>query len=262
MVENPPLASVIMPCYNAGNLISQSIESVTSQTYKDWELLIIDDCSQDNSADVVKAYCEKDSRIKYLKTDVSSGTPAEPRNVGIRAARGRFIAFLDSDDLWLPSKLENQISFFQSCKEDSVAVVFSNYGKFSDENKNTGRVVRAPLLVSYKKLLNGNCIGNLTGMFDTEKVGKVYQKKIGHEDYLFWLTCLKPSERNKDGWKAANTGTIEACYRQTKTSVSSDKITAFKWTWRIYRKELRLNLMVSLYHFCIYAVKGVVKFLR
>ena len=266
MSENLPLVSVIMPCYNAEKLISHSIESVISQTYNNWELLVIDDCSKDNSAFVIKSYCDKDDRVKYYKTDVPSGSPAEPRNVGIKAAKGRFIAFLDSDDLWFSSKLENQVKTFLSCNDESVAVVFSYYEKFSDEKNNTEqherRVVTSPSLVTYKKLLNGNCIGNLTGILDTEKIGKIYQKKVGHEDYLFWLTCLKPVVSSNNTFKAINTNTVEAKYRQVSTSTSGNKGNAFKWTWNIYYNELKLGMLSSIYHFTCYAVKGVLKFIK
>lgn len=263
MSEKNPLVSVIMPCYNAECLISHSIDSVISQTYSNWELLVIDDCSKDNSATVVKSYVNKDSRIKYLKTDFPSGSPAEPRNIGIKVAQGRFIAFLDSDDLWLPTKLDNQVKTFITTDESDVAVVFSDYEKFSNGEENyENRIVNAPRLVTYKKLLKGNCIGNLTGLLDTEKVGKIFQKKIGHEDYLFWLSCLKPSVGSKTVYKALNTQTVEAKYRQVSTSTSGNKGNAFKWTWNIYYRELRLGLFSSIYHFICYAVKGVLKFIK
>ncbi len=256
MTQENPFVSVIMPCYNAENLLARSIDSVIAQRYQNWELLIIDDCSTDNSTKVIDEYCSKDSRIRHLRTSAQSGSPAEPRNMGIRNARGRYIAFLDSDDLWLPSKLEHQIAVFQNA-DDAVAVVFSDYEKFSDEaNFAQNRVVKAPKKITYQRLLKGNCIGNLTGMFDTSKTGKIFQKQIGHEDYLFWLNCLKA------GFLATNTRTVEARYRQVNTSISGNKGDAFKWTWSIYYNELKLGFLKSIYYFSFYAIKGLLKFIK
>lgn len=102
--------SVITPSYNSSAFISQTIDSVLFQTYTDWEMLIVDDCSTDDSASIIKQYSKRDARIKYLKTDLPSGSPCEPRNIGIMSAQGRYIAFLDSDDVWLPNKLEEQLN--------------------------------------------------------------------------------------------------------------------------------------------------------
>lgn len=120
------LVSVIIPCYNSERYIVQSIESVIMQTFQQWEMIIVDDCSTDNSADIIKKYEAKDFRIRYLKTNEPSGSPSIPRNIGIREARGRYIAFLDSDDIWLPKKLEEQLKFID---QPNVAMVFSNFGK-------------------------------------------------------------------------------------------------------------------------------------
>ena len=245
--------SVIMPCHNGSVFLRQAADSVLAQTYEDWELLIIDDASTDGSAAIAQEYCTKDSRIKLLHTKCSTGKPATPRNVGIEAAVGRFIAFLDCDDQWAPAKLEHQLPLFQ---QENCAAVFSFYKKMDTEGNVRSAVVTAPVAVDFDQLLDGNCIGNLTGIYDTAKVGKVYQKEINHEDYLMWLQVLKK------GFIARNTGTVEAYYRESGTSVSGSKLKALGWTWDIYRKELGLPLLVSVGHFIKYAFKALGKRLK
>ena len=247
------IVSIIMPCHNGEKHLRQAIDSVLAQTYQAWELLIIDDASTDGSAAVAKEYCAKDSRIKLLHTKCSTGKPATPRNVGIEAAAGRFIAFLDCDDQWAPAKLEHQLPLFQ---QENCAAVFSFYKKMDIEGNVRSGVVTAPAVVDFDQLLDGNCIGNLTGIYDTAKVGKVYQKEINHEDYLMWLQVLKK------GFIARNTGTVEAYYRESCTSVSGSKVKALLWTWAIYRKELGLPLMASVMHFIKYAFKALGKRLK
>lgn len=245
--------SVVMPCHNGEKHLRQAIDSVLAQTYQDWELLIVDDASTDGSAAIAQVYCAKDSRVRLLHTKCSTGKPATPRNVGIEAAAGRFIAFLDCDDQWAPAKLEHQLPLFQ---QENCAAVFSFYKKMDTEGNVRSAVVTAPAAVDFDQLLDGNCIGNLTGIYDTAKVGKVYQKEINHEDYLMWLQVLKK------GFIARNTGTVEAYYRESGTSVSGSKLKALGWTWDIYRKELDLSLMTSVGHFIKYAFKALDKRLK
>ena len=245
--------SVIMPCHNGESTLRQAVESVLAQSYADWELLIIDDASTDESVAIAEEYCAKDSRIKLLHTQHSTGKPATARNVGIKAATGRFIAFLDCDDQWLPHKLEHQLPLFDKA---DCAAAFSFYKKMDGSGNVRPAVVTSPAAVSFDQLLDGNCIGNLTGVYDTAKVGKVYQKEIHHEDYLMWLQVLQK------GFVARNTGTVEACYRESGTSVSGSKLKALGWTWDIYRRELGLPVVASALHFIKYAFKGLIKRLK
>lgn len=242
-----------MPCHNGESTLRQAVDSVLTQSYADWELLVIEDNSTDDSVAIAEDYCAKDSRIKLLHTQHSTGKPATPRNVGIEAATGRFIAFLDCDDQWLPGKLEHQLPLFE---QKNCAVAFSFYKKMDAAGNVRSAVVTSPAAVSFAQLLDGNCIGNLTGIYDTDKVGKVYQKEIHHEDYLMWLLVLQK------GFIARNTGTVEACYRESGTSVSSSKLKALSWTWTIYRKELGLSLGASVLHFIKYAFKALNKKLK
>jgi len=248
-----PKISIIMPCHNGDKYIREAIESVIAQTFTDWELLVINDNSSDTSVSIISEFTERDSRIKLLNLAESNGMPSAPRNMGITEAQGQYIAFLDCDDKWLPSKLENQLKLF----EDNNCVVAFSYYKKMDENGNIhDSVIYSPANVKYNKLLNGNCIGNLTGMYDSAKVGKIYQKSVHHEDYLMWLEILK------SGLVAKNTNTVEAVYRESKKSTSGNKLAAFVWTWQIYRSELKLNIFSAFFHFITYAFKAVIKFIK
>jgi len=250
---NNELVSVIMPCYNSGKFISQSIRSVLEQTYQNWEMLIIDDCSADTSVSLVKNYIEKDGRIKLFTTQRNSKSPVEPRNIGIKNAKGRYIAFLDSDDIWFPAKLENQVKKFT---ENNIAIVFSYYEKISEKGKRKNRIIFSPHIVTYKKLLKGDCIGFSTAIYDTEKCGKIYFENIGAEDYVFWLSMLHPD------FIALNTKTVEALYRVRGGSLSSKKIKSAKWTWDIYRRTLGFSIFKSIYCFSNYAITAIYKYLK
>jgi glycosyltransferase involved in cell wall biosynthesis len=182
-----PLVSVITSCYNSSNFVSQSIESVINQTYRNWELIIVDDCSTDSSVEIIKNFIRKDNRIKLFLLSKNSGSPVKPRNTGIRNAQGRYIAFLDSDDIWLPTKLEKQLLFFD---DDQTAIVFSYYEKITEMGERNNRIIFSPKMVTYKKLLQGDCIGFLSAMYDTQKTGEVTFPEINCEDYAFWLIIL------------------------------------------------------------------------
>lgn len=248
------MVSVIMPNYNSEQYISDAIESVLAQTYQDWEMLIVDDCSTDRSYEIIESYARKDSRIKAYRTERHCGSPGLPRNVAVGHARGRYIAFLDSDDQWMPEKLESQLRLFESA--DDAAVVFSFYEKISESGERYDRIVKSPSTVSYKQLLKGNVIGCLTGMYDSHKVGKIPLANIGHEDYLMWLTILKT------GFCARNTNDVQALYRVRNRSFSANKLKAAQWQWQIYRRSEELGVLFSIYNFMFYTCKALRKSLK
>ena len=247
------LVSIITPCYNAENYLIQTIESVLSQSYTKWEMLIVNDCSTDNSDRIIRSYCEKEKRIRYYQTDFPSGGATLPRNIAIQHAKGRYIAFLDSDDIWLPMKLEQQIPLFT---DEKTAIVYSNYEKINANGDKKNRVVKALPSACYRSLLKNTTIACLTGVYDTKKVGKIYLKKIGHEDYALWLSILK------QGYIAQNTNTVTALYRQQHHSQSGNKLKAAKWVWDIYRNVENLNFWMSSYYFLNYAIRAIFKFLK
>lgn len=242
------LVSIITPSYNSSRFISQTIESVLNQTYQNWELLIIDDCSPDKANDIIEMYCKKDNRIKLIKLGQNVG-PANARNDGIKQARGKYIAFLDSDDIWLPTKLEKQISFMQ---ENDLAVTCSSYHTIDEDGKNINtRVVKESF--SYIDMLKSNHIGNLTGIYDCEKLDKIYMDDVGHEDYTLWLKVMK---------KVGKTNTIVeplAEYRILNSSISANKLKVLKWQWNIYKNIVGLNIFKSAYYFTWYVYYALMK---
>lgn len=244
------LVSVIMPVYNAEVFLRESIQSVIDQTYQDWELLVINDCSSDKSAEIIHDFEKKDQRVRYLETNAPSGSPTLPRNIGIREACGRYIAFLDSDDVWFPTKLERQIELFQN---ENVAIVFSDYEKMTEKGERHNRMVKAPFETDYARLLLGNVIGCLTAVYDVDKTGKIYFVNHAHEDYILWLSILK------GGYIARNTNTVEALYRVREHSVSSNKLKTLSWQWDIYVNVENLNILKAAYCFVHYAIKAFIK---
>lgn len=244
------LISIIMPMHNSAAFVGEAIESVLAQSYSEWELIIVDDESTDASVSIVEAYAQKDSRIRLFRNPKPIKMPSAPRNMGLSMAKGRYIAFLDSDDMWLPEKLTQQIPLMQN---PQVAIVYSNYEKMTESGRKTGRVIKAPRQADYKKLLRGNVIGNLTGIYDKEKVGIVPFLNIHHEDYAMWLSILKR------GFIAQNTGTVAARYRLSSSSVSTNKYRVLSWQWNIYRNIEHISIMKSTIYFVSYAFKAFLK---
>lgn len=249
-MNNSELVSVIMPMHNSARFVGKAIESVLAQTYSCLELLVVDDQSTDESCQIVKKYQSVDARVVLLSNDHHTGKPSAPRNMGVTHARGRYIAFLDSDDLWYPSKLEQQLTLFEDSR---VAIVYSNYEKIDEDGNGANRIVKAPSTVNYRKLLLGNVIGNLTGIYDTGKVGVIPFMDIHHEDYVLWLTILKR------GYIAKNTSTTTAAYRILVSSVSSNKFRTMSWQWNIYRNIERIGFLQSCYYFVNYAIRAYMK---
>ena len=247
------LVSVIMPMHNSSKFLGEAIESVIHQKYHDWELLIVDDNSTDDSVSIARKYAAKDSRIQVLRNDRPIGMPSAPRNYGVKHARGRYIAFLDSDDMWLPYKLSQQIPLF---RDPRVAIVYSNYEKTDERGIRNSRIIYAPRMQDYRGLLKGNIIGNLTGVYDTYKVGKITIKDIHHEDFVMWLSILKK------GFIAKSTDTVTAAYRITTGSVSASKFKILRWQWDVYRKSEQLSVPLSAYYYINYAIRALIKRLK
>ncbi|MDA9201819.1 glycosyltransferase [Flavobacteriaceae bacterium] len=230
-----PLVSIITPSYNSEEFISQTINSIINQTYSNWELLITDDCSNDLSTEIIKSFVKKDNRIKLYTLDYNSGAGVA-RNNSIKYSNGKYIAFCDSDDQWLPNKLEKQIAFL---KENNLQFSYSSYKVCNEEDEIVGSVI-CPKEVSFRKMLNNNYVGCLTAIYDSEKLGKFYMSKIrNRQDWVLWLNILKNS-----GPAMGLTEPL-AIYRERSSSISSNKIKQFKFNWNVYRKELGYNSIVS-----------------
>lgn len=247
---NKNLVSIITPMYNSEKYIGCTIESVLNQTYKDWEMLIIDDCSSDNSSIIAKSYAEKDSRIKYIRVEKNSGV-SHTRNIGLKEARGKFIAFLDSDDIWNEIKLEKQINFMV---KNDCAITFTSYELMDEENEKLGKIIRVPQKVDYNKLLKGNILGCLTVVIDKSKLNfEINMSGIRHEDYVLWLSILK------QGYVAYGIDEVLALYRKSLNSLSGNKIKSAMWTWNIYRNIEKIPLYKSIYYFMNYSINGIKK---
>ena len=244
------LVSIIMPMYNSEAYIRDAIESVEAQTYKNWELIVVDDGSKDGSRAIVEDYITRDARIRLLMNPHPIGMPCAPRNYGIHAARGRYIAFLDSDDMYLPNKLEVQLPLFA---EGNVVIVYADYEKMDEKGVRNKRIVSAPRVTTYKSLLKGNVITMPAGIYDRSKVGTVLMRQVGHEDYVMWLDILR------EGGVAKNAGKVVAAVRVRGTSVSSNKFRTIGWQWNVYRKIENLSVWQSAYYFVFYAFKAVAK---
>jgi glycosyltransferase involved in cell wall biosynthesis len=241
------LTSIIMPSYNSSDYIEASIESIVRQTVGDWELLVSDDGSTDATLSVVERFVRSESRIRLITNGGNRGA-ALARNAAIEAAQGRYIAFLDSDDLWKPEKLERQIAFM---REHDLAFTFSSYDRI-DEVGNYINLHHVDKAVSYHDLLKTCVIGCLTAVYDAGKLGKVYMPDIRkRQDFGLWLRLLKKVDR------AVPLSESLAQYRVRTGSISANKITAAKYTWSIYRDVEGLNPIQSAYYFAHYATSGV-----
>lgn len=237
--------SIIIPCYRCGDTLLRAVDSALKQTYKDIEILVIDDKCPDNSIEKISHLLTECSIFRLVRHKENLGV-AQARNSGIKAAKGRYIAFLDSDDYWLPNKLEEQMKLLEQGKR----VVYSSYYR---EKNGRRKLVKVSGSINFSTLLKGNVIGNLTGIYDAEFVGKVLQKTIGHEDYLMWLEIVRKAGRAYAVDKAL------AVYTVTENSLSSNKWKALLWQWNIYRRELQLSLSKSLYLFFSYITKAILK---
>ncbi|MDR2283081.1 MAG: glycosyltransferase family 2 protein [Sphingobacterium sp.] len=247
------MVSIITPCFNAEKFISQTIESVLKQTYVNWELIIVNDCSTDGSKKIIESYKSNDSRIILLENAINQGV-AVSRNIAMDSARGEYLAFLDADDQWDSNKLELQLLYM---KKNNYYFSYCNYRIVNEEKKvlsSSLPLVRKKL--SYTDLLKGNDIGCLTVMINVEKLGKKKFLKIGHEDFAFWLSYLK------NGTEAHLVEDVLASYRVHSQSVSHDKIKAAKFTWNIYRNIENFSVIKSLFYFLQYGTKSFFKHLK
>lgn len=219
------LVSIIMPSYNTGRFIKETIESVLAQSYPVWELIIVDDCSTDNTDDIVNQYLA-DERIRYIKNDTNSGA-AVSRNRALREAKGKWIAFLDSDDLWEPNKLEKQIAFMN---ENGHAFSYTNYIEVDEATNPLGRRVTGPKKITKRGMFNYCWMGCLTVMYDAEKVGQIQIVDIKkNNDYAMWLKVCKKADCYLLDESLAK-------YRKRSGSISNHGyLKLIKWHYRLFR---------------------------
>ncbi|MCD8511791.1 MAG: glycosyltransferase family 2 protein [Bacillus sp. (in: Bacteria)] len=237
------LVSIITPTFNSEKFIADTIESVLAQSYTNWEMIIVDDCSKDSTVEIIKEYVEQDERIRLIQLEENQG-PAVARNTAINNANGRYLAFLDGDDQWLPEKLEKQLQFMD---EKQIAFSFTEYATMTEGGTETGNTVKVPEKVNYKDLLKQNVIGCLTVILDKELVGEVEMVNIrSRQDYVLWLDVCKR------GFPAYGLQEVLAKYRVVGNSLSSNKVKMAKQNWKVYREIEKLNLLKSSWYFMFY----------
>lgn len=247
------LVSIIMPCYNDADHISDSINSIMSQTYENWELIIVDDFSTDNSKKIIRNYMNKESRIKLIESNSNIG-PGPSRNKGIKISKGQYIAFLDSDDLWDKNKLDFQINFMQ---RKNIAFSFTSY-RIMHGNKVSNTVIPARESVTYSDLLKINHLGCLTVILDLKILNKKYfmPNLKRQQDLGLWLSILRSGEI------ATGCNQVLATYRVDKQKNIKNKFKAIYYRWKLFRKIESLSLLSAVYNFTIYLLLGTIKYLR
>ena len=229
------LLSIITPSYNCSSFIGETIESIQAQTYTNWELLITDDCSSDNSKEVIQSYADKDPRIKLLVLDKNSGAGVA-RNNSIKEANGRYIAFCDSDDRWYPEKLEKQLQFM---KDNNCTLSYSSYDVCDENGKIIGYVECLKELTK-SKIIRDNGIGCLTAIYDSEKLGKHYMPTMRkRQDWCLWIDIIL------SGGIAKGLQQPMALYRDRANSISSNKAEMLKFNYEVYHTFLKKSPLVA-----------------
>lgn len=247
--ENNNLISIIVPVYNASRFLSETIETVQKQTYTDWELLLVDDCSKDDSVKIAREYAVNDTRVRSIVQEYNQGA-AQARNRGVKEARGRYICYLDADDIWESDKLQKQIKYVQ---DNNIGFCFTGY-EFADENAvGLGKIVKVPETIDYNQALKNTTIFTSTVMFDRTIIEDedICMPQIASEDTATWWKVLK-----KYG-KGYGLDLNLVRYRRTANTLSSNKFEAIKRIWNLYRKYAGLSFIKSAYCMCLWALRAV-----
>ena len=245
---NEELVSIIMPTYNCAKFIGETIKSVIAQTYSNFEIIIVDDCSKDNTKDVVNSF--DDERIKYHRLEKNSGA-AVARTTAMNMAKGKYMAFLDSDDLWMENKLERQLKFM---KDNNYNITCTAYEQVNEDGESLNKVIKTKKKVDYNRILLDCPVGNSTVMYNVEALGKFEVPNIRkRNDDALWLQMLK-KEKYIYGMDE-----VLAKYRIRSNSISSNKLSLIKYHWQLYRDIEHLSVIRSVFHICWW---GVIKVLH
>lgn len=245
-----PYITVVMPNYNGHRFVEQAIDSVLAQTYHNFELVVVDDCSKDDSLQLINQKAQNDSRIRIIALEKNSGV-ANARNVGIKAAKGEYIALLDNDDLWTEDKLERQVVI----AERGADIVYCSYNFIDEQNNEIKKPFIVPKQTNFNKMLASSVISCSTSLIKTELMqAHPFNPEFYHEDYVLWMELLRVCPTAYGDEK------VLMHYRQVTGSRSNKKSNAAKERWNTYRKALNLNLVTSAWAFVRYAVNGVMKY--
>ena len=248
-IKNEELVSIIMPAYNCGDFIGIAFDSVISQTYQNWEVIVIDDCSTDNTVEVIKEYIKKDNRIKYHKLEKNSGA-AVARNKAVDLASGKYMAFLDSDDVWFSDKLTKQIGFME---ENDYRFTCTSYTKIDEQGEFLNRIIVARPKRNYDGVLK-TCPGNSTVIYNAEKLGKIKIPDIKkRNDYVMWLQVIKKEKYLHGIQEPLGSHRIRA------EGISSNKKSLVRYHWEVYREIEKLSLIKSSYLIGYWVVATVFK---
>jgi teichuronic acid biosynthesis glycosyltransferase TuaG len=244
------LVSIIVPAYRAAAYIGRTIDSVLAQTYRDWEMLIVDDCSPDETREVVAQWAARDSRIQLIVLERNGG-PAAARNAALQRASGRWIAFLDSDDMWLPAKLERSLAH---ARANRAALVFTGYRRISQDESRVGGFIHVPRTLTYRQLLGNTAIATSTVLIDRSIAGDVRMERVFYDDFVCWLGILKR------GHVAHGLGEDLMRYRVLAQSVSRNKGRSAREVWKTYRDVEQLGPMAASWYFTRYAANALRKY--
>lgn len=249
-MESSKLVSIITPVYNAQDYIVETINSVKEQTFTDWELILVNDCSTDHTVEKIEPFLS-DERIKLINNEKNLRA-AKSRNLGINIATGRYIAYIDADDLWLKDKLAKQLKFME---DNDCAFSYTAY-EFGDENAlGTGRIVKVKPRLTYKMALSRTIIFTSTVMFDTKKISKeaIMMPDVWSEDTACWWKILR------SGYNAYGLCDVLTIYRRPKKSLSSNKKVALYRIWNLYRNVEHLGIFTSAYNFVLWAIRATLR---
>lgn len=245
------LVSIITPTFNSANYIAETIASVQNQTYSNWEMIIVDDGSSDETENIVALIIENDKRIQFYKLDQNSG-PAVARNTAIEKAKGLFMTFIDADDIWFPTFIENSIT---TIKEQNVPFVFSSYRRANEALEFIYSDFIVPQKVTYTDILKSNSISCLTAFVDIKSLGKKFMPLIRkRQDMGLWLQYLKMIPF------AFGIQQPQAIYRIRENSLSRKKSDLIKYQWQFYRDVEQLNLLQSTYYMLHWMYRGFMKY--
>lgn len=247
-MKKQPLVSIITPTFNSRKFFLETFESVMRQTYSSWEWIIIDDCSTDGTFDYIHSLIKNDKRISLMKNKINSGA-AVARNLGIAVAKGEILMFLDSDDLWLPNKLQIQVGYMV---EKEICFTYSDYNVLTPQGK-IKKFAPKSLYSDFKMLLHKNDIGCLTVALNINKLGKLYMPTDTpkREDYAMWLDITK------QGIIAHKIPCLLATYRLSPDSISSNKFRMLKYHYNVYRKHLKFSRIASLFYLFIHTFNKI-----
>jgi len=257
MDKKAGLISIIVPVYNAGQFIAETIRCVQRQTYPQWELLLVDDCSTDAGRKIIRQIGREDARVKLIVQDENGGA-AKARNRGIQEACGQYICFLDADDIWMPDKLTVELEYIrnvQRTENPDAGFVFMGYEFADTSGVGLGKVVHVPKHMTYRQALKNTTIFTSTVMIDRYKIQDedIYMPCIASEDTAAWWQILK---KYKTGY-GIDRNLVR--YRRSTDTLSSNKLTAIRRIWNLYRRQEQLSIIRSAYYMCFWAFRAVLR---